>query len=134
MGDRGAEEGEGMRVKEAMSHCVVTIDGQESLRVVAKRMAEVDLGSILVMSGGQVLGIITEADLVRRVLAREADPDALKAEEVMSAPVYAIDEGESLEQAREKMAGHRVRHLLVTSDGKPVGVISARNLLDLAPF
>lgn len=120
-----------VNVGQVMNQSISWVDCQCKVRDVARQMAEQDIGSLLVKKDEEVVGIITEMDLVRRVLAKNQDPDAVAVEAVMSAPVYAIEEHESLEKARQRMTGHAVQHLLVTREGQPVGMVSSRNLLDL---
>lgn len=117
-------------IKKVMSHRLATIDHRMDLKSVAKQMASLDVGSLLVTKDSEVMGIITETDMVRRALAQDMDLIAVKVEEVMSYPVHSIDEEESLDRAHEMMGEHHIRHLLVTQGGKPSGVLSVRNLLE----
>ncbi len=117
-------------IKKIMSQRLATIDHQMDLKSVAKQMASLDVGSLLVTKDSEVMGIITETDMVRRALAQDMDLIAVKVEEVMSYPVHSIDEEESLDRAHEVMGEHHIRHLLVTQGGKPSGVLSVRNLLE----
>jgi len=117
-------------IKKIMSQRLATIDHQMDLKSVAKQMASLDVGSLLVTKDSEVMGIITETDMVRRALAQDMDLIAVKVEEVMSYPVHSIDEEESLDRAHEMMGEHHIRHLLVTQGGKPSGVLSVRNLLE----
>jgi len=66
------------------------------------------------------------------VLSEPGDPSEVSAEAIMSFPIASIDEGATLEAAHEMMGSQRIRHLLVTRDGTPVGLISVRSLLDAA--
>ncbi len=93
-------------------------------------MASLDIGSLLVTKDGEVLGIITETDIVRRALAMDVVLEKTAAEEAMSYPVYSIEETEPLATAHEVMGQHHIRHLMVTRAGEPVGMISVRNLLN----
>ena len=117
-------------VKKIMSQRLSTIDYQMNLKSVAAEMASQDVGSLLVTKDSEVVGIITETDIVRRALAQNMDMNSTKVEELMSYPVYSIDEGESLDKAHEVMGEHHIRHLLVTQKGEPAGMLSVRNLLD----
>ena len=117
-------------IKKIMSQRLATIDHLMDLKSVAKQMASLDVGSLLVTKDSEVMGIITETDMVRRALAQDMDLIAVKVEEVMSYPVHSIDEEESLDRAHEMMGEHHIRHLLVTQGGKPSGVLSVRNLLE----
>ena len=117
-------------IKKVMSPHLASVDYQKDLKTVAKQMAHQNVGSLMVTKDNEVVGIITETDIVRRVLARDVDMTAAQVEEVMSYPVYSIDEEESLDKAHEVMGEHHIRHLLVTREGKPAGMISVRNILE----
>lgn len=101
-------------------------------RQMARIMADEGIGCLLVEQHGGFVGIVTETDLVRKVLSQPVDPSEISAESIMSFPIASIDEGATLETAHEMMGSQRVRHLLVTRDGAPVGLISVRSLLDAA--
>ena len=119
-----------LSIKKVMRPRLATIDYQKDLKTVAKQMASENVGSLLVTKDDEVVGIITETDLVKRVLARDVDLAGTQVEEVMSYPVYSIDEEESLDKAHEVMGEHHIRHLLVTREGRPAGMISVRNILE----
>jgi signal-transduction protein with cAMP-binding, CBS, and nucleotidyltransferase domain len=120
----------GKQVKDVMSKQLLWVGASTDLQVVSQLMAQRDVGSILIKSGGQVVGIITETDLVRKVMAQGSSPGAVTAETVMSYPVATIDAEATLEEAHRKMGEQNIRHLLVTHDGHPVGLISVRTLLE----
>ena len=117
-------------VKEVMSRQFLSVGASTDLLAVSQLMAQRDVGSVLVKSGGQFVGIITETDLVRKVMAKSISPTDVTAESVMSYPVATIDAEASLEQAHIKMGEQNIRHLLVTHAGRPVGLISVRTLLE----
>jgi signal-transduction protein with cAMP-binding, CBS, and nucleotidyltransferase domain len=117
-------------VKEVMSRQFLWVGASTDLQAVSQMMAQRDVGSVLVKSGGQFVGIITETDLVRKVMAKSLSPVQVTAEAVMSYPVATIDAEASLEEAHLKMGEQNIRHLLVTHEGRPVGLISVRTLLE----
>jgi CBS domain-containing protein len=119
-------------VKKCMSSHIHAVAPTTDARRVAHLMAEEGIGCVLVEQGGEFVGIVTETDLVAKVLAQDADPARVTVESIMSFPVSSIEESETLETAHEMMGGQRVRHLLVTRKGSPVGLISVRSLLDAA--
>lgn len=95
-------------------------------------MADEGIGCVLVEQDGGFVGIVTETDLVRKVLSQSLDPSEVPAEAIMSFPIASIDDRATLEAAHEMMGSQRVRHLLVTRETVPVGLISVRSLLDAA--
>jgi len=118
-----------LTLKDIMAATVFRVDGDTTLRDAARIMASRDLGSLLVTRDHEPAGIVTEADLVRRVLARDLNPDTHTVEEVMSAPLITVDAGTGILEARDRMDQERVRHLLVTEEGEITGIISVRDLI-----
>ena len=83
----------------------------------------------LVADHGDYVGIVSEADLVRKAMASGVAADQVVARSVMSAPVMTIDIAESAHQASDVMAERGIRHLVITEEGRVVGMISVRDLL-----
>jgi len=119
-------------INQIMSRRIATIAHTENIKTAAKQMGSQDIGSLFVMREKNVVGIITETDIVRHALAKDLDLTQTKVEEIMSYPVCGIEEMESIDQARRMMGENNIRHLLVTLKGQPTGVLSARNILDFS--
>jgi CBS domain-containing protein len=115
-----------------MSAKILSVSPSATAYEAARMMAAEGIGCLLVEQGGGFVGIITETDLVRKVLGEGLDAAATTVEAIMSFPVASINENATLEAAHEAMGAQRVRHLLVTRNGAPVGMISVRSLLDAA--
>ncbi len=130
MAARGADR----TVGEFMCRYLEVIGKTATVRSVAERMKESKVGSVLVGMPGEpgqarsVEGIVTETDLVRRVVAREMPADKLAVDRVMTAPPLTIEADRSMFDANQLMELHRVRHLCVTEGGRIAGVISVRDL------
>ena len=92
-------------------------------------MRDAQVGALLVSDGAQFVGIVSESDLVRRVLAAGGDGAQVRVSEVMTAPIITIEIDRSAHEASDVMAERGIRHLAVTEDGKIVGVLSVRDLL-----
>ena len=104
-----------MLVKDVMSSPVITIEETASANLVANLMDKEDLGCIIVTNKeGKPLGIITERDLVVRVLAKNAKPDSLKASDVMTSPLITIEPDATISDAARRMS--RSEHQKVGSD------------------
>jgi CBS domain-containing protein len=121
-----------MKVKDVMRPQTIAVDYNRSCSLAAKMMAQNQISSILVRKGEEIVGILTEADIVRRVVAGGEDPIKVIVDTVMSFPIYTIDEEATIDAARKVMAENQTRHLVVTRNGKPVGMFSARDLINIS--
>lgn len=88
------------------------------------------VGSVLVgESEDNAVGIVSEADIVRKVLAAGANLDTVKVEEIMSSPLISVDVKTLIHKIYHTMTEHRIRHLVITELGKKVGFVSVKDLL-----
>jgi len=95
----------------------------------ARRMAERQVGAILVLEGDNLLGIFSERDVMTRVVAEGLDPVSTPVRFVMTTALATIDESASAEQAGRIMDEHKCRHLPVMREGKVAGMVSMRDLM-----
>ena len=107
----------------------VKVDRDTTVRKAAEMMRDCGIGSVFVTIGEEIIGILTDTDLVRRVVAAGSNPENTAIEKVMSAPLLTIDGEKTLLDANDLMAREHVRHLGVTLGGKLVGMISVRDLV-----
>ena len=98
-----------------------------TVRDATRLMAEHNVGSVMVMEDGRLLGIFTERDAVRRVLGPGRDPDETRLAEVMTREPDTIAPGESIEDAIRRMDEFGYRHLPVVEGQQVVGVMSLRD-------
>lgn len=91
-------------------------------------MRDSDTSAIIVTEGGEVRGLITDHDIVVRVIAEGTDPSRVQAADVCSADVVTLSPGDSVERAIELMRGYAVRRLPVVEGGRPVGILSLGDL------
>lgn len=108
-----------------------TISSEETVATAAKRMAEKHIGSLLVIEAGEMVGIVTESDLVRKGVASQLDEKTVKVGSLMNSPLLDIDINRTIRDASDLMAKKRVRHLVVTENAKIVGVLSIRDLVKM---
>ena len=108
---------------------IVKVDRDVSVKTAALMMRDHGIGSIFVTSGEEIIGILTDTDLVRRVVATGADPMETSVEKIMSAPIASIEGNRTLLDANDLMAKQHIRHLGITKDGQMVGMISVRDLV-----
>jgi CBS domain-containing protein len=123
-----------MLVKDVMSSPVVTLDENETSNQAAMTMQKNDFGCVIVTnSAGKSIGIITERDLVIRVLAPNLKPDMVKAKEIMTTPLVTIEPDASITDAARRMNRLDVRRLGVIYKGNLVGIISSKDVLGVMP-
>lgn len=108
---------------------LVTVDAGTSVVDAAKLMKTCHVGSVLVSDNGQIVGIVTESDVVRKFVGADKAPYFIAVEDIMSSPVLGIEERRPITEAAELMNKHRTRHLGVTKSGALVGVVSVRDFL-----
>ncbi len=123
-----------MLVKDVMSSPVITIDENDTSNKAAKMMDKHDFGAVIVMdSAGKSIGIITERDLVIRVVAKNLKPDTVKAKEIMTSPLATIEPDATINEAARRMNRLDIRRLAVFYKGKLVGIISSKDVLGVMP-
>jgi len=105
------------------------VEENETVAAVARRMAELQVGAILVLEAGALRGIFSERDLMRRVVLERLDLDQTPVGRVMSTQLATIDESATVEEAMEAMQAHKCRHLPVMRDGRVTAFLSMRDLI-----
>lgn len=119
-----------LAVKDLMASNLVTASSSVSVVAAAKTMEEKEISSIVLVGGdGTIDGIVTETDIVRKAVAKNADTDTITAGSIMSKDVHKINSDTSIFEARETMQSLSLKHLIVEENGKPIGVVSASALL-----
>jgi signal-transduction protein with cAMP-binding, CBS, and nucleotidyltransferase domain len=112
-----------------MQTSIETIDSDVPVRHAAQRMATKKVGALLVQQAGELKGIVTERDLVQKVLSQEMDANILTVKVVMNHPLIDIDINRTIHDASDLMAEKWIRHLPVTENRKIVGILSVRDLI-----
>jgi CBS domain-containing protein len=113
-----------MNVSEAMTAQVVTAKPTDTIKRVAKIMQEVDTGVVPVSDNGKVVGLITDRDIVLRVVAEGGDMNG-PVSSVMSEDVQTCREDDNLADAAARMGSHQLRRLVVVNDsGRLAGILS----------
>ena len=107
----------------------VTVEVGTSVVEAAKLMRTCNAECVLITRKAQVLGILTESDIIKKFLGAEKAPYFVPVEEVMSSPLRHIEERRPLTEAADLMDKHRTLYLGVTRGGSFIGLISVRELL-----
>ena len=118
-----------VRIGHVMKRDLVSVDYGQAVSVAATLMRTRGIGSVLVKHEEEIVGIVTEADVVRKVVAMHRAPEFTPVENIMSSPLISINEDSPLFEAASKMEEAKTRHLAVADQGDIVGMLSARDLL-----
>lgn len=123
-----------MFVKDVMSSPVVTLDEDAPVNRAAELMDKNDLGCVIVTDKeGNPLGILTERDLIVRVLAKNVRPDSVKAKDAMTSPLITIEPDVTINDAARRMSRLNIRRLGVVYKGHLVGLLSSKDILGVMP-
>ena len=107
----------------------ITVERDTAVQTAAQLMRDRRISSLFVRNGNEIVGILTDTDMVRRVAAAGVDTLTTTAEQIMSAPLVTVEEDKTVLDASDLMAQKHIRHLGVTQGGKLVGMISVRDIL-----
>jgi CBS domain-containing protein len=107
----------------------ITVERDTDVQTAARLMRDRRISSLFVTKGKEIVGILTDTDMVRRVVAAEVGTLTATVEKIMSAPILTIEEDKTVLDASDLMAQKRIRHLGVTQGGKLVGMLSVRDIL-----
>jgi CBS domain-containing protein len=103
---------------------VLRIDADASVLEAVKQMVEANIGSLLVMKDGEIAGIVTERDYLRRVALEGAADEKATVEEIMSSPLIVVTPETTIDECMALMTDRRIRHVPVVEDGEVVGIVS----------
>jgi len=118
----------GKSVKDAMTSEVKTATPSQSLTDAAKLMKQEDVGSVPVVDGDRLVGVLTDRDIVVRGIADGSDPNAVQVGAIASRDVVTVRSDDDLDEALRLMAQHQVRRLPVVDDGQLVGVVATADV------
>jgi CBS domain-containing protein len=107
----------------------VTVETGTSVVEAARLMRTCNVESVLITRKTQVVGIVTESDVVKKFVGAEKAPYFVPVEEIMSSPVPGIEDRRPLTEAADLMDKHRTLHLGVTKGGALIGLVSVRDFL-----
>ncbi len=123
-----------LTVRDIMNPDVITIDEDATVREAAKLMSEKNVGCLVVLRKGEPVGIITERDILVRVVAEGKDPDAVRVGWVMSTPIVKGRPDMDLEEAAKLMTSKGVKKLPIFEGNRLVGIITLTDLVRSQPY
>jgi CBS domain-containing protein len=116
------------QVKDVMTSDPITVAAGDSVVVAARRMKEAAVGSMIVMDGDRIHGIVTDRDIAIRVVAEGSDPAQTRVQEITSDNPVTLEPESSVDDAIRVMSDRAIRRLPVVEDGRPVGIVSLGDL------
>lgn len=122
-----------MIVRDVMAKNVKTVKTDDTVHAAVQKMNKFDIGSVIVVSSGRPIGIITETNIMRRIVEPRMDPATVWAKDIMSSPLTTIDENTPLEEAAKLMVSKKITRLPVMKGDKLVGLISSTDILKASP-
>jgi CBS domain-containing protein len=120
-------------VKDIMSKPVQKIDSDANVELAGRNMAKARIDSIIVVKKGNAVGILTDSDLIKKIVAKNIKPSSIKVAKVMSEPLVSVAPEETVLEASRKMRRNNIKRLPVISKGNVVGIISTSDIARTVP-
>lgn len=121
-------------VKEAMKTNLAIVQPKTLVIEAAKLMKERKIGNVIVVEKKQPIGILTESDILKKIVAEGKNAKNIEVKDVMSTPIIVIEPYLTLEQAMKTMTKCNVRRLPVIEKGKLIGIITEKDIFRLSPI
>jgi len=119
-----------LTVKDLIKDEPVFVKFDSTVLSVAKKMKKNKVDNMLVKgSSGNVEGIVTNLDIVYKIVAKDASPSKTEVKEIMTKNLLSIDGNESMFMARQMMLDNKVSHLVVTNNEKQIGIVTSKEVL-----
>lgn len=116
-------------VKDVMTKNVITLDSSAPVKKVAELMDKHDIGCVIVMNEGKPIGIITERDMLKRVLLQFKDPRMTRVNDIMSTPLIASNPETNVREAVRLMNERRIKKLPVVEASHLIGLLTITDLV-----
>jgi len=123
-----------LKVKDIMVTDLVTVKADISVKKAVKVMNDFEIGCLIVVEDGEAVGIVTERDILKRIVVEGKDPEKTLVREIMSKPLIITSPETSLEEAIEAMFKHKIKKLPVIDGGKLVGLVTFTDIARVQPI
>lgn len=118
-----------MYLSDIMTKNVVVVDVSTTAFEAAKTMSEREIGGLVVTQQKKPIGIITERDLLKKVVAKNLKPDQVKVSDIMSTPLITTPPNTPLYTAADIMSKKHIRRLVIVKDDSPVGIVTSTDVM-----
>jgi CBS domain-containing protein len=122
-----------VKVCDVMTRAIIYGSVESTVTELAALMREGAISSVVIRDETRIVGIVTQLDIVSKVIAVGADPRQVKASEIMSAPVATIDSDADIEEAARIMRDRRIKKLVAVKDGRVEGIVTSFDLVVAEP-
>lgn len=113
----------------AKPHRIVTVRHDQSVLEAIKVLAQEDIGAAVVMDGDRLAGILSERDYTRKVILQGRVSNTTRVEEIMTPKVICVSPRTGTRECMQLMTDKQIRHLPVVEDGRPIGMVSIRDIV-----
>jgi CBS domain-containing protein len=120
-------------VRDVMTPSVKTVRVTDSVMEAVRKMNKFKIGSVIVMDGERPVGIVTERDILGRVVEEGIDPNLMEIKNVMSTPLITVEPEVNMEDAARLMSKKRIKKLAVVKEGRLMGVVTTMDLVRHSP-
>lgn len=120
-------------VKDVMNPKVVVAKPEATAKEAAKVMVEAHIGSLVILDQSNIVGIVTESDMIRKIIAEGNDATQVRLDQMMTKDVTTVDADSELQEAADIMSEKKIKRLPVVEGGKLVGIITSSDLILFEP-
>ncbi len=124
---------EGLMVGDAMTRGVICVDVEDTVRKAAEVMKKNDISGVVVTKKGDGVGVVTERDIICKIVAEGRRPDDITVRQIMTSPLITIQPDADIDDAARLMRDKDVRRLVVSEKGRIIGVISEFDIVKIEP-
>ena len=120
-------------VRDVMTRNVKTVRTDDTVLEAVSKMNKFRIGSVVVTNNGRPVGIITERNILERIVEPRLDPMVVQVKDIMSSPLITIDSNAGVDEAVQIMAKRRIKKLPVVEGDKLVGIVSTSDIVRISP-
>ncbi|MEM3242410.1 MAG: CBS domain-containing protein [Conexivisphaerales archaeon] len=122
-----------IKVREVMTSPVISANAEDNIKDVSKKMVDSKIGSVIIIKNDKPLGMVTDGDIIKKVVSMDLIPSSVKASQIMTSPLITIKAESYIMDAAKLMNKFGIKRLGVTYKNELVGVISMTDIIYLFP-
>jgi len=118
-----------LKIEDVMVEDVISVPEKATVKEAAKLMHQHEIGCLIVVKNGKPVGIVTETDMVKRVILKPLHPEKTEVRKIMSGPLVVVNPQMSLEEASKIMRKQKIKKLPVIEKGRLVGLVTTTDIV-----